>query len=313
MKIASTCNVARNAVIDVPDCDSIYKVPSLLHDQKLDDVIVEKLNIWTGSPDLSNWNTIVRRLDKPKHTCKVAVVGKYVDVFDAYKSIDESLIHAGIANECRVDVDYFDSVSMEKGSVDKLLTSYSGVIVPGGFGDRGLEGKIATIAFLRMNKIPFLGICLGMQLAAIEFARNVLGLQGASSIETNPQCAHPIIHLMETQKNLKNLGGTMRLGSYECKLAPNSKALEAYVESTIFERHRHRFEFNNAYREQFEKSGALFSGLSPSGDLVEIMEIKDHPWFLGCQFHPELKSSPMNPHPLFKGFVAAALKKSKTS
>jgi len=307
-KIALTCNVKEECVFDVHDSDSIYKVPMMLHKQNLDQVIVDRLNIWTGAPDLSGWENIVEALDAPTKSVKVGIVGKYVDVYDAYKSINESLIHAGIANRSKVEVKFIDSVDINKKNVRSYLEEFDGVIVPGGFGNRGVEGKIHAIEYLRTNKVPFLGICLGMQLAAVEFARNKLGLESANSFEFEEKTPDLIIHLMDEQKKITNKGGTMRLGAYPCKLTKASKAWEAYKSESISERHRHRYEFNNDFRSRFEDQGVVFSGVSPDGSLVEIMEIKDHPWFVACQFHPELKSGPMTPHPLFRDLVSAALK-----
>jgi CTP synthase len=312
-KIGLTCNVREDCVFDVHDCDSIYKVPMLLHEQNLDQVVVDLLNIWTGAPDLSDWRRITETLDAPQHSCRIAIVGKYVDVYDAYKSINEAIIHAGIANYSRVEVVHIDSVEVTKSNAATLLSKFDGVIVPGGFGNRGIEGKIAAIQFIREQKIPFLGICLGMQLAAVEFARNVLGLKDATSHEFNDDAEHLVIHLMDEQKSVTTKGGTMRLGAYPCRIEDGSKASAAYGRAQISERHRHRFEFNNKYRSKFEENKILFSGVSPDNLLVEIMELRDHPWFVGCQFHPELKSSPMNPHPLFRDLIAASLKKARSS
>ncbi len=306
-KIGLFCNVKPERVIDACDLDSIYKVPLYLHNQGLDQIIVDILNIWTRNPELSEWHRIEEALDEPKATVKIGIVGKYVDVIDSYKSISESLIHAGIANHCRVEVTYFDAATLNPENVNEKLKGLDGVIIPGGFGNRGIEGKIASISYLRENKIPFLGICLGMQLAAIEFARNVLKLEHADSQEFNPQSPHQVIHLMEDQKTVKDLGGTMRLGAYPCQLNAGSKAAKAYDTDTISERHRHRYEFNNDFRDAFTRNGIRFSGLSPDGRLVEVIELEDHPWYVACQFHPELKSKPMNPHPLFKDFVTASL------
>jgi CTP synthase len=240
------------------------------------------------------------------------VVGKYTDVFDSYKSIDESLVHAGFSNNARLVVEYLDADEINPGTAAQLLAKFDGILVPGGFGSRGVEGKITTIKFARENQIPFFGICLGMQLAAVEFARSVLSLAQAHSQEFDGQTANQIIHLMESQKGLTNKGGTMRLGAYPCRITQGSKAQVAYGASEITERHRHRFEFNNSFREKFEMNGIMFSGLSPDANLVEIMELKGHPWFVACQFHPELKSRPMRAHPLFRDFVAASLQKKRS-
>lgn len=308
-KIAATCNVRKDCVFDVHDSDSIYKVPMLLHEQKLDQVIVDLLNIWTGAPELSQWRRITQALDKPEHEVNIGIVGKYTDVVDAYKSINEALVHAGIANNAKVNMDYIDSVDIKSENVKQLVGHYDAVIIPGGFGNRGVEGKICTIRYLRENKVPFLGICLGMQLAAIEFARHELALKSATSHEFDENAEDLVIHLMDDQKKVVDKGGTMRLGAYPCRLEEGTKAMKAYNRSQISERHRHRYEFNNAYRQKFEKHNVVFSGVSPDNRLVEIMEIKDHPWFVACQFHPELKSGPMNPHPLFRDLVSAAITK----
>jgi CTP synthase len=306
-KISLQCNVRIDSVIDVVDMDSIYKIPLALHEQGLDQVIVERLNIWTGAPDLSMWKRISHNLDHPERVVKIGLVGKYVDVVDAYKSIHEALVHAGIHHRTKVLPIYIDSVEIRAENVAHKLKGLSAVIIPGGFGNRGIEGKIAAIRYVREQKIPFLGICLGMQLAAVEFARNVLGISEATSSEFGSEARNKIIDLMPEQVSMEKKGGTMRLGAYPCVLKPKSLAANAYKASQISERHRHRFEFNNDYRSVFEERGVVFSGLSPDQSLVEIMEVIDHPWFVGCQFHPELKSSPIKPHPLFCGLVEAAL------
>lgn len=307
LKIAKTCNVKGECVFESPDVDSIYKLPMLLHEQGLDQVIVDSLNIWTRQPELTMWRKIGVALDNPQFECRIGVAGKYVDVVDSYKSIGEALVHAGIANHAKVVIDYVDATGITESNAADVLGRFDGVIVPGGFGNRGIEGKIAAIKYLREAKKPFLGICLGMQLAAIEFARNFLKVDSAHSIEFDPNTHSPIIHLMGSQVGVEEKGGTMRLGAYPCLIEKDSRAFAAYKLASISERHRHRYEFNNYYRKLFEDHGAVFSGISPDGQLVEIFEIKDHPWFLACQFHPELKSSPLNPHPLFREFLAASL------
>ncbi len=307
-KIALFCSVPPDCVVESIDASSIYKIPVLFHEQGLDQKIVELLNIWTAAPDLKQWQRIAKRLDNPKVTCKIGVVGKYTDVLDSYKSINEALIHAGISNECKVDVHYLDAAEITDQNVAEKLAGLDGVIVPGGFGTRGVEGKITAIKHIRQNNIPFLGICLGMQLAAIEFARNKLKIQGATSQEFDADHKAQVIHLMDDQKAVKEKGGTMRLGAYPCVVTKGSKAYEIYQQTEVSERHRHRFEFNNDYRDSFMENGVAFSGVSPDNRLVEIMEVKDHPWFVACQFHPELKSSPMRPHPLFEKLVAASVK-----
>jgi CTP synthase len=306
-KIAQFCNVKPDRVFEALDADSIYRLPLLMNNQGFDQAIVETLNIWTGAPDLAAWRRIVHNLDHPASTVKIAVVGKYVGVFDSYKSIDESLVHAGIANSCKVDVEYLDADEINPENVSQILSPFDGVLVPGGFGARGVEGKITAIQYARESGKPFFGICLGMQLAAIEFARNGLRLEKAHSQEFDAHTSDQIIHLMDSQKDVTTKGGTMRLGAYPCLLKNGSKSHKAYGAAEISERHRHRYEFNNVYRERFEAEGVVFAGLSPNGDLVEIMEIKDHPWFVACQFHPELKSRPTKAHPLFREFMAAAI------
>ena len=314
LKIAQFCNIKRDRVFEAQDADSIYRVPLVLHGQGFDQALVEVLNIWTGEPDLAEWRAITHALDNPKTSVKIGVVGKYVGVVDSYKSIAESLAHAGIANQAQVEISYIDSDSIREKEVASQLGSFDGIIIPGGFGNRGIEGKIATIRYAREKNTPFFGICLGMQLAAIEFARHKIGLARANSMEFDPTAPDQIIHLMEDQKAVSQKGGSMRLGSYPCRVKGRTKAQEAYGESMIGERHRHRYEFNNDYRQQFLEAGMTFSGVSPDDALVEIMELSDHAWFLGCQFHPELKSRPFKPHPLFREFVRACLaaKESRT-
>ena len=306
-KIGMTCDVKQENVIEAADATSIYKVPMLLHKQGLDQIIVDSLNIWTRAPDLFEWKSIEESLDNPKFSCKIGIVGKYVGLIDSYKSISESLTHAGIATKAKIEIKYIDASHISEECVHGLLGDCDGVIVPGGFGNRGVEGKVTAIRYLRESGTPFLGICLGMQLAAVEFARSKLGLADSQSQEFKPDGKHQIIHLMDDQKEVTNKGGTMRLGAYPCRLQQGTKAHQAYKASMISERHRHRFEFNNAYREKFRENGFIFSGLSPDERLVEMFELEDHPWFVGCQFHPELKSRPMDPHPLFKEFVLSCL------
>ena len=306
-KIGLFCNVKASCVIDACDVDNIYKVPLYLHDQGLDQLIVDQLNIWTRNPELSDWKSIEDSLDNPKGVCLIGIVGKYTDVIDSYKSINEALIHAGIYTRQKIEVKYLDATQLTKENVSENLKSLDGVIVPGGFGNRGIEGKVEAIRHLREKNIPFLGICLGMQLAVIELARNQLGLTEATSTEFDANARDPVIHLMDSQKDVSEKGGTMRLGAYPCHILPGSKALEAYGRKEISERHRHRYEFNNSYRNHFSEVGVLFSGVSPDDSLVEMIELVDHRWFVACQFHPELKSSPMNPHPLFRDFVSASV------
>ncbi len=306
-KIAQFCNIKPERVFEAQDFDSIYRAPIEFNSQGFDQALVDVLNIWTGEPDLSEWRAITQALDNPKSSVKVGVVGKYVGVVDSYKSISESLAHAGIANQARVEIFYIDSDSIKDKDAASALGGFDGIIIPGGFGNRGIEGKIATIRYARKANVPFFGICLGMQLAAIEFARNELGLTAANSQEFDPTSPDPIIHLMEKQRAVSQKGGTMRLGAYPCEIKSGTKALEAYGNASISERHRHRYEFNNDYRQRFTDAGMTFSGISPDNSLVEVMELTDHTWFLGCQFHPELKSRPFKPHPLFREFTRACL------
>ena len=306
-KIALFCNVEEKAVITAKDAEHIYEVPLALHQEGFDEQVVEKLNIWTKAPDLTPWHEMVEKLKKPsKGSVRIAIVGKYVNLTESYKSLAEALTHGGIANNCRVHLDYLDSEKIEQEGVDGLLEEADGILIPGGFGERGTEGKIEAIEFARIRRIPFFGICLGLQMAVVEYARNVCGLTDAYSTEFRPDCENPVIHLMEEQKGVSRKGGTMRLGAYPCTLTEGSVAHKAYGATDIFERHRHRYEFNNAYQEQFVTSGLVLSGIYPEGGLVEMVEIPDHPWFVGCQFHPEFKSKPLSPHPLFMAFIAAA-------
>ncbi|WP_243373047.1 CTP synthase [Geotalea sp. SG265] len=311
-KIALFCNVEEKAVITSQDAEHIYAVPLALHREGLDEQVVEKLNIWTKAPDLTPWQQVVEKLMNPsKGKVRIAIVGKYVNLTESYKSLSEALTHGGIANDCRVHLTYLDSEKIEQEGIDGLLEDVDGILVPGGFGERGTEGKIKAIEFARTRKIPFFGICLGMQMAVVEYARNVCGLEDAFSSEFKPDCLNPVIHLMEEQKGVSRKGGTMRLGAYPCTLAKGSFAQKAYGTLEISERHRHRYEFNNKNRNILVEKGLVLSGIYKEGDLVEIVEITDHPWFVGCQFHPEFKSKPLNPHPLFKAFVAAALQNKK--
>jgi CTP synthase len=312
-KIAHFCNVAENAVITAKDVEWIYEVPLVFHEEGLDERIVEKLNIWTGSPHLENWQRVVQVLKNPKDSVRIAVVGKYMSLKESYKSLLEALVHGGIANEARVELDCIEAEKIEQEGTDTLLKQADGILIPGGFGDRGSEGKIAAIRYARENRIPFFGICLGMQMAVVEFARNVCGLQGANSSEFDLQTPHPVIHLMAEQKAIDSKGGTMRLGSYPCILQNETLTAKLYGREKIAERHRHRYEFNNSYRAEFVAKGMVLSGTSPDGNLVEIVEVKGHPWFLGCQFHPEFTSRPMASHPLFRGFIEAAIENRKSA
>lgn len=308
-KIALFCNVDREAVIEAADVKHIYEVPLFLKKEGLDSLILKKLHIQREDHDLKDWKeNVVNVLKHPKAEVKICVVGKYIQLQDAYKSIYEALVHGGIANKSRVNIIKIDSTELEKGEKSlKLLEGAQGILVPGGFGDRGIEGKIKAIQYAREHKIPFFGICLGMQLATVEFARNVCAMKDANSTEFNPKTSHPVISLLEEQKNVKDLGATMRLGSYPCKLWKNSLSYAAYGKDNIAERHRHRYEFNNKYRPQLEKHGMLFSGINAQQNLAEIIELKGHPWFVACQFHPEFKSKPDAAHPLFRDFIKAAL------
>ncbi len=317
-KIALFCNVGVDAVITAKDVDCIYEVPLNFHKEGLDDKIVELLHIWTRAPRLENWEELIRQFKEPKHEVTIAIVGKYVDLTESYKSLNEALYHGGIPNDSRVNLMFIDSETLDSASCEVVLSSADGILVPGGFGPRGIEGKICAVKYARENRIPYFGICLGMQIAVIEFARNVAGIQDAHSSEFNEFTAHPVIYLMlewfdeQTQTIQKrdagsDKGATMRLGAYRCSLEPDTLAEKAYGLTDISERHRHRYEFNNAYKERLCEKGLVISGLSPNGELVEIVELKNHPWFLGCQFHPEFKSRPMDPHPLFREFIRAAL------
>ncbi|MFH0810895.1 MAG: CTP synthase [Pseudomonadota bacterium] len=317
-KISLFCNVEPEAVINACDVRSIYEVPLLFHQEGLDGKIVEKLNIWTREPRLDEWEELVRRLRNPERTVRIAIVGKYIDLKESYKSLNEALTHGGVANGAEVILDFIDSEKVGGAPALRQLAKADGVLVPGGFGSRGIEGKIKAIRYAREHRVPYFGICLGMQMAVVEFARNVAGLRGAHSTEFDPPVKYPVIYLMkewfdyrtqslQRRDEQSNLGGTMRLGAYPCVLGSPSLALEAYDQAEISERHRHRYEFNNEFLEQLRQAGLRATGLSPDGSLVEIIEIADHPWFLGCQFHPEFKSRPMDAHPLFREFIKAAL------
>ena len=307
-KIALFCNVPVDAVIEERDVDhSIYEVPMVLREQKLDSQILSHLQVPEGSGDLAEWKEMVDTVCSLTRATEVTVVGKYIELTDAYKSIYEALTHAGIAHNVDVKFRKVSSEAVEKEGVEALLEGSQAILVPGGFGDRGIEGKISAIRYARENSIPFLGICLGMQCACIEFGRNVMGLEGAHSSEFDKNSPHPVIDLMEDQNDVTEKGGTMRLGAYPCDLADGTIAKKAYGADLVHERHRHRYEFNNSYRQQFEDAGGVFSGLSPDGNLVEIFELPDHPWFVSCQFHPEFQSRPVSAHPLFRDFVRASL------
>jgi CTP synthase len=310
-KIAHFCNIAENAVITAKDVEWIYEVPLVFHEEGLDERVVEKLNIWTGAPHLDRWERTVHVLKNPKDSIRIAVVGKYMSLKESYKSLLEALVHGGIANEARVELDCIEAEKIEQEDAEGVLKHADGILIPGGFGDRGSEGKIAAIRYARENQVPFFGICLGMQMAVVEFARHVCGLDGANSSEFDLQTPHPVIHLMAEQKAIDTKGGTMRLGAFPCVLQNETLSAKLYGREKISERHRHRYEFNNSYRAEFGAKGMILSGLSPDSELVEIIELKNHPWFLGCQFHPEFKSRPMDSHPLFRGFIEAALQNRK--
>jgi CTP synthase len=310
-KIALFCDVDEEAVITAKDVDStIYELPLVLHAEGLDDQIVARLNIWTGQPDLERWQRVVSVLRNPSDRVKIAMVGKYVDLTESYKSMNEALTHAGIAHEVAVDIEYVDSDKLEGAALD-VLADADGILVPHGFGARGAEGKIAAIQYAREHRIPYFGICYGLQTAVIEIARSRAGLAGANSVEIDPKTPHPVIDLMPEQRQRGETGGSMRLGAFPCKIAPDTLAARAYGKTQVSERHRHRYEVSPAYREQLEAAGLVLSGLSPDGRLVEIIELPDHPWFLGCQFHPEFQSTPFEPHPLFRSFIGAAARRRK--
>jgi len=312
-KIALFCNVERDAVIESLDAESIYDVPILMQKEKLDKVVLRKLGLNDDTDvKLSDWNEFLFRLKNPKSEVNIGLVGKYVELKDAYKSISESFIHSGAENECKVNVSWIHSENINESSSAQILGKLDGILVAPGFGDRGIEGKILAVNYARTNNIPFFGICLGMQCAVIEFGRNVLQLENANSTEINTDTPHPVINIMEEQKKITDKGGTMRLGSYPCKLEKDSKAHDYYGKETIEERHRHRFEFNNDYLTQFQDKGMKATGVNPNSNLVEIVEIPSHPFFVGVQFHPEYKSTVTNPQPLFVGFVAAAINYSKS-
>jgi CTP synthase len=308
-KIALFCNVDFNAVIESRDAPTIYQIPLAFHEQGLDDLILQRLRIAGRAPELAAWRGIVQRILAPRERVRIAVVGKYTSHVDSYKSVHEALVHGGIANDVGVDIDWTSSdlfTSAERAA--EMLAHVDGLLVPGGFGVRGIEGMVEAIRHARVEQLPFFGICLGMQTAIIEFARNVVGLDSSHSSEFAPECENPVIALMESQQHVTDMGATMRLGAYPCRLSRGSLAAEIYGVPEVSERHRHRYEVSNRYRDTFVEHGMRLSGLSPDGSLVEIVEVTDHPWFVGCQFHPELQSRPTRPHPLFAAFVAAALK-----
>jgi CTP synthase len=317
-KIALFCNVGVDEVITAKDVECIYEVPLIFHKEGLDKKIVDLLNIWTRAPQLKDWEELVKSLKEPKSSVTIAIVGKYVNLIESYKSLNEALCHGGIPNDCRANLQFVDSENISANNCREALADADGILVPGGFGSRGIEGKIRAAQYAREYKIPFFGICLGMQIAVTEFARNVAGMEGAHSQEFDKNTSYPVIYLMiewydDKTKTVQrrdittDKGGTMRLGAYPCDIKKGTFAYEAYGVLHISERHRHRYEFNNAFKDKLEEKGLVISGTSPDGELVEIIEVKDHPWFLGCQFHPEFKSRPMEPHPLFREFIRASL------
>jgi CTP synthase len=321
-KIALHCNLDIDAVIAAVDVQSIYEVPVVLNEEGIDSLVVKRLSLKTKELDLSTWVSVIKKLKEPQDTVTIAIVGKYVGLKDSYKSLIESLIHGGIANNVNVDIHWVDAEDIEKSGADKYLNEVEGILVPGGFGERGIEGKIEAVTYARTKKIPYLGICLGMQCAVIEFSRNVCRMKDANSTEFDKETPYPVIYLIEEWYDFRNQtvqrrdlnsdkGGTMRLGAYPCILEEGTGAYKAYGIHEIIERHRHRYEFNNKYREVLGRNGLKISGMSPDKQLVEIIEIEDHPWFFGCQFHPEFKSRPLAPHPVFKAFIGAAFKEKK--
>jgi CTP synthase len=307
-KIGMFCNVDPGSVFTSPDVRSIYELPLELHRQGLDERLGEVLNIWSRAPRLDRWERIVEKVYLPSRgEVRIAIVGKYVDLTESYKSLNEALLHGGIANDVKVQLVFVDSQEVEAKGTASLLSDVNAILVPGGFGVRGTEGKIQAVKLAREKKIPFFGICLGLQMAVVEFSRSVLGLPGANSLEFDEKTSHPVVTLMESQVQVKDKGGTMRLGSYDCALKPGSLAARLYGKETVEERHRHRYEVNNLYRDRLAAAGLVFAGQNPELNLVEMIELVDHPFFLGCQFHPEFKSKPFAPHPLFAGFVRAAV------
>jgi len=309
-KISLFCDIKHEAIIEAINVKSIYEVPIVFEGQKLGDLIVKLLNLKSQDPDLQNWKNMVDKIYHPKREVNIGVVGKYISLKDAYISITEALLHGGIGNDCRVKIKRIDSDEVKKHSPKDIFKDINGILIPGGFGKRGIEGKIETVKYARENKIPFLGICLGMQCAVIELARNVINLEGANSSEFDPRTPFPVIDLLPEQKKIKTKGGTMRLGTYSCKLEKDSLAFKTFNQEMIYERHRHRYEFNNSYKNDFSKYGIRFSGLNQHLNLVEIIELPNHPWFIGVQFHPEFKSRPNRAHPLFREFIKAAIAKS---
>ncbi|MDQ5986241.1 MAG: CTP synthase [Syntrophus sp. SKADARSKE-3] len=306
-KIALFCNVEIESVFTAKDVSCIYEVPIIYNRQGVDEKIVDLLNIWTGRPHLEAWENVVEKMTHPSQEVSIAIVGKYVNLTDSYKSLNEALVHGGIANDCRVNLKFVDSEKIEKDGLDHQLDGADGILVPGGFGDRGIEGMIQAVQFARTRRVPYFGICLGMQMAVVEYARHVCGMDKANSSEFDEESPYPVIDLLPEQKAVKEKGASMRLGAYPCNLEESSFAFDAYESKEISERHRHRYEFNNDYKSELVEKGLRITGVSPDGRLAEVVEIQDHPWFLGCQFHPEFKSRPTDPHPLFRKFIKAAL------
>ena len=311
-KVALFCNVDKDAVVECIDAPTIYEVPLLMHSEGLDSIVLNKLGIEdTNEPDMQRWKDFLGKLKNPTANVEIGIVGKYVELPDAYKSILESFVHAGAANQCKVKVNLIQAEKVNHDNTGTILGQMDGILVPGGFGDRGIEGKIEAVRYARENNIPFFGICLGMQCAVVEFARHVLGYADAHSTEIAPQTTHKVVDLMESQKHITGMGGTMRLGAYPCKIKSGTLASKIYGKEDIRERHRHRYEFNNDFLDDFEKNGMIASGLNPDSDLVEIVEIPKHRFFIASQFHPELQSTVLSPHPLFKAFVNAAMQYNK--
>lgn len=310
-KIALFCDIDKEAVIEATDAETLYSIPLALQEQKMDQLVCEHFKLDCAEADMTEWNALVEKVTHLTGKTRIALVGKYVELQDAYISVVESLKHAGYAFDSDIEIKWINSEEVTEENVVELLNDADGILVPGGFGDRGIEGKILATKYARENKVPFFGICLGMQLASVEFARHVLGLKDAHSAEIMPNTPYPIIDLLPEQKDIEDLGGTLRLGLYPCKLAEDTKAFAAYGDDLVYERHRHRYEFNNEYRQAMENEGFIFSGTSPDGRLVEIIELKDHPWFLASQFHPEFTSRPTRPQPLFRDFIEASIKTNK--
>ena len=311
-KLALFCDVEEEAVIAAPDVETVYELPLHLHREGIDEAIVNRLNIWTARPNLARWERLVATLKNPSERVRIAMVGKYVELGDSYKSLNEALAHGAVAHDGAVEIEYVDSEKLDPSLLDSLAT-VDGILVPHGFGKRGSAGKILAIRYAREREIPFLGICYGMQCAVIEVARDLAGLAEASSSEIDPDTPYPVIDLLPDQADQQDVGGTMRLGAYPCRIAPDTLAARAYGTMLVNERHRHRYEFNTVYRERLEKAGLVLAGTSPDGELVEIIELRDHPWFLACQFHPEFQSTPFSPHPLFRDFIGAAIERRRGS